>query len=174
MDKYVLHLDFEALYMGDEDIVLGYPWIKSMGTININVKNNFLNLWYKKNKITLQDVSLSKKDGPMEASKEGISESKVESDTKSMEGDEEKLQEGHNQEGKEVIDSKAQSAADLKKKIMIHIVVVYHHRYHIQTQQSSRKGCVHQHIYAPAWHHRGNQSRGAWRTIDTTGRAQVT
>jgi hypothetical protein len=34
--------------MDDMDIVLGYPWIKSMGTININVKNKFLKLWYKK------------------------------------------------------------------------------------------------------------------------------
>jgi hypothetical protein len=37
MDKYALHSYFEALDMGDEDIVLGYPWIESMGTININV-----------------------------------------------------------------------------------------------------------------------------------------
>ena len=52
MDKYVLHSDFEALDMGDEDIVLGYPWIESMGTININVQNNFLKFRYKKKKIT--------------------------------------------------------------------------------------------------------------------------
>jgi hypothetical protein len=78
MDKYVLHSDFEALDMGDEGIVLGYPWIKSMGTININVQKRFLKLWYKKKKITLQDVSLSKKYGPMEASKEVIVESEVE------------------------------------------------------------------------------------------------
>ena len=43
-----------------------------MGAININMKKKFLKLWYKKKKITLQDVSLSKKDGPMEASKEVI------------------------------------------------------------------------------------------------------
>ena len=65
MDKYVLHSNFEALDMGDEYIVLGYPWIESMGTININVQNKFLKLWYKKKKITLQDVSLSKKECPM-------------------------------------------------------------------------------------------------------------
>jgi hypothetical protein len=35
------------------DIVLRYPWIESVGTININVQKKFLNLWYKKNKITL-------------------------------------------------------------------------------------------------------------------------
>jgi hypothetical protein len=43
-----------------------------MVTININVKKKFLKLWYKKKKITLQDVCLSKKDGPMESSKEVI------------------------------------------------------------------------------------------------------
>ena len=53
MDKYVLHSDFEALDMGDEDIVLGYPWIESVGTINIYVKKKFLKLWCKKKKITL-------------------------------------------------------------------------------------------------------------------------
>jgi hypothetical protein len=96
MDKYVLHSDFESLDMGDEDVVLGYPWIESTGTIIINVQKKFLKLWYKKNKITLQDMSLSKKDGPMEASKEVIVESEVESEAESIEGDEEKLQERHN------------------------------------------------------------------------------
>lgn len=77
MDKYVLHLDFYAMDMDEVDIVLGYPWIESVGTININVQKKFLKLWYKKKKITLQDVSLSKKDGPMEASKEVIAQSKL-------------------------------------------------------------------------------------------------
>ena len=80
MDKYVLHSYFEALDMGNEDIVLGYPWIESVGTININVQKKFLKLWYKKIKITLQDVSLSRKYGPMEASKEVIVEFEVESE----------------------------------------------------------------------------------------------
>jgi hypothetical protein len=116
MDKYVLHSCFYAMDTDEVDIVLGYPWIELVGTININVKYKFLKLWYKKKKITLQDVSLSQKDGPMEASKEVIVESKVESKAKSIEGDEEKLHERHNQEPKEVIDSKAQSVVDLKKK----------------------------------------------------------
>jgi hypothetical protein len=66
--------------------------------------------------------------------------------------DEEKLQEGHNQQAKEVIDSKAQSVADLKKKEQIPIVIVYRHPHHIETQQSSRQGRVYQHIYAPVGH----------------------
>jgi hypothetical protein len=63
--------------MDEVDIVLGYPWIESMGTININLQNKFLKLWYKKKKITLQYVSLSNKYGPMEASKEVIAEYEV-------------------------------------------------------------------------------------------------
>jgi hypothetical protein len=174
MDKYLLHSYFYAMDMDGEDIVLGYPWIESVGTININMQKKFLKLWYKKKKIRLQDVSLSKKDGPMEASKEVIAKFEVESEAESTEGDEAKLQEGHNQESKEVIDSKAQSVADLKKKEQIPTIVVYRHPHHIETQQSSRQGCVHQHIYAPAGHQTGNRSRGAWRTTSTTGRAQAT
>ena len=136
--------------MDEVDIVLRYSWIESVGTININVQKKFLKLWYRKKKITLQDVSLSKKDGPMEASKEIIAQSKVESEAESTEGDEAKLQ-GHNQEA-EVIDSKAQSVADLKKKEQIPTVVLYRHPHHIEMQKSSRQGHVHQHIYAPARH----------------------
>jgi hypothetical protein len=77
MDKYVLHSYFYAMDMDEVDIVLGYPWIESVGTININVQKKFLKFWYKKKKITLQDVSLSKKYGPMEASKEVISSLKL-------------------------------------------------------------------------------------------------
>jgi hypothetical protein len=71
------------------DIVLGYPWIELVGTININVQKMFLKLWYKKKKIALKDMSLSKKDGPTEASKEVIVDFKVESEKNSIEGDEE-------------------------------------------------------------------------------------
>ena len=45
MDKYVLHLDFHAMDMDEVDIVLGYPWIESVCTININVQRNFFKLW---------------------------------------------------------------------------------------------------------------------------------
>jgi hypothetical protein len=52
----------------------------------------------------------------MEAKKYVIAEFEIESEVESIEGDEAKPQEGHNQEAKEVIDSKAQSVAYLKKK----------------------------------------------------------
>jgi hypothetical protein len=110
----------------------------------------------------------------MEDRKEVIAQSEVESEAESIEGDEAKLQEGHNQEAKEVIDSKAQSVADLKKKKQIPTIVVYRHPHHIEMQKSSRQGNVHQHIYAPTGHQTGNRSRGAWKTTNTMGRAQAT
>jgi hypothetical protein len=167
MDKYVLHSDFYAMDMDEVDIVLGCPWIESVGTININVQKKFLKLWYKKKKITLQDVSLNKKYGPAEASKAIIVESKVESETESIEGDEAKPQEGHNKEAKKVIESKEQCVAYLKKTKQIPTVVVYHHP---EKQQSSRQGHEHQHTYAPTGNQKGNQSRGTWRPTNTTGR----
>jgi len=60
MDKYVLHSNFYASYMANVDVVLGYPWMEEAGTININVQKKFLKLWYKKKKITLQDISINK------------------------------------------------------------------------------------------------------------------
>jgi hypothetical protein len=93
MDKYVLHSYFYAIDMDDVDIVLGYPWMDSVGTININVQKKFLKFWYKKNKITLQDVSLSKKEGPIEAIKVVITEFEVEYEAESTERHEEKPQE---------------------------------------------------------------------------------
>jgi hypothetical protein len=51
MDKYVLHSYFYAIDMDEVDIVLGYPWMATIGTININVENKFLKLWYKKKKM---------------------------------------------------------------------------------------------------------------------------
>ena len=62
MDKYVLHSSFYAIYMDDVDVVLGYPWMDSIDTFNINLQKKFLKLWYKKKKITLQDISLSKQE----------------------------------------------------------------------------------------------------------------
>jgi hypothetical protein len=45
--------------MDNVDIVLGYPWMQSVGTINLNIEKNILKLWYKKKKVTLQDISLT-------------------------------------------------------------------------------------------------------------------
>lgn len=60
MDKYVLHFDFYDLDIEDVDVFLGYPLMDLVGPINLNVQNKILKLWYKKKKITLQNISLSK------------------------------------------------------------------------------------------------------------------
>jgi hypothetical protein len=65
MDKYVFHSYFYVIYMDEVDIVLVYPWMTTIGTININVEKKFLKLWYNKMNVTLHDVSLSKKEGTM-------------------------------------------------------------------------------------------------------------
>jgi hypothetical protein len=49
--------------MNDVDVILGYPWIKSVGIVIVNMKKKFLKIWYKRNKITLQDMFLSKPEG---------------------------------------------------------------------------------------------------------------
>ena len=64
MGNYVLHSDFHARDMDNVDLVLGYPWIYSVGIVNLNVEKKFLHLWYKKNKTTLQYISLTKQEYP--------------------------------------------------------------------------------------------------------------
>jgi hypothetical protein len=120
--------------MDEMDIVLGYPWIESMGTININVQNKLLKLWYKKNKIALKNVSLNKKYGPTEANKEVIFDFEFESEAEFTKGVEIKPHEGHSEEAKEVINSKEQCVKYLKKKEQIPTVVIYRHPHHIKTQ----------------------------------------
>jgi len=46
--------------------------MESAGTININVQKQFLKLWYKKKKITLQDISINKQVKYMEAEAEDV------------------------------------------------------------------------------------------------------
>ena len=119
-------------------------------------------------------MSLSKKEGHMGENKEVIVESEFESEAESTKGNEAKPREGHNKEAKEVIESKAEYVADLMKKEQIPTIVVYCHPHHIEKQQSSRQGHEHQHTYAPTRNRKGNQSRGAWKTTNTMGRAQAT
>jgi hypothetical protein len=71
MDKYVLHSNFHAIDMNDVDVILGYPWMESIGTININVPKKFLsNFGIRKIKLHCKDMSLSKKEGPTGERKE--------------------------------------------------------------------------------------------------------
>jgi len=66
----VFHSDFNAMDINVVDAILGYPWMASIGTININVENKFIKLWYKKNKLTMRDLSLSNQEGPTRELKE--------------------------------------------------------------------------------------------------------
>ena len=60
MDKYVLHDDFYTSNMDNMDVVLGYPRMEVVDTLNINVQKEFLKLWYKRKKISLYDISINK------------------------------------------------------------------------------------------------------------------
>jgi len=53
MGPYVFPSYFHAIDMDDLDIILGYPWMDLVGTININVKKKIMKIWYKKNNVTL-------------------------------------------------------------------------------------------------------------------------
>jgi len=53
MDNYVLHSNFCAIDINVVDIILGYPWMETIGTVNINLEKEFVKLWYKKIKVTL-------------------------------------------------------------------------------------------------------------------------
>ena len=60
MGNNVFHSNFHVQDMDNVDMVLHYPWLDSVGTVNLDVQKKFLKLWYKKNEITLQDIFLSK------------------------------------------------------------------------------------------------------------------
>ncbi|KAH9316629.1 hypothetical protein KI387_025256, partial [Taxus chinensis] len=51
---------FYVINMDIMDIVLGYPWLEILGTININVQKKFMKIWCKRKKVTLQNIILSK------------------------------------------------------------------------------------------------------------------
>ncbi|KAH9306538.1 hypothetical protein KI387_010942, partial [Taxus chinensis] len=88
-DKYVLHSDFYALDMDGMDIVLRYPWLETLGTININVQKKFMKLWYKRKKITLQDITLSKEKSNVKLDHEDEFEDGEEGNKDELEGDDE-------------------------------------------------------------------------------------
>ena len=51
-----------------------------VGTININVQKKFLKLWYKKKKITLQDISINKQVDHREAEVENVTGTDISDD----------------------------------------------------------------------------------------------
>ena len=42
MDKYVLHSNFCVLDMDNMNIISGYPWMDSIGIVNINVQKKLM------------------------------------------------------------------------------------------------------------------------------------
>ena len=47
-----------SLWYNANDIILGAPWMETLGTFILNTKKKFLAFSYKKKKITLQDSTL--------------------------------------------------------------------------------------------------------------------
>lgn len=49
---FTLQFTVKTLFLDDSDIVLGSPWMETLGSIILNVKKKILTLSYKKKKIT--------------------------------------------------------------------------------------------------------------------------
>ena len=47
-----------SLWSFDRDIILGLPWIKTLGTFILNAKNKFLTFSYKQKRIIFQDFTM--------------------------------------------------------------------------------------------------------------------
>ena len=50
----------KSLWSSDGDLVLGLPWLKTLGTFILNDEKKFLTFPYKKKKITLSDINMKK------------------------------------------------------------------------------------------------------------------
>ena len=57
---YMVTLKFiiSFLWSFDSDIILGLPWIKTLGTFILNAEKKFLTFSYKKKRITFQDIRM--------------------------------------------------------------------------------------------------------------------
>ena len=47
-----------SLWSFDDDIILGLPWIKTLGTFILNVGKKFLTFSYNQKRITFQDITM--------------------------------------------------------------------------------------------------------------------
>ena len=153
MDKYVLHGDFYASEMDNMNVVLGYPWMEYADTININVQKKFLKLWYKKKKITLQDISINKQVKHMEAEAEDVpgtdildDEPLIINNQKQIEAEEEKVTGDDTSEEGSVVEvilekktpQQAPQQGELKKKTPWVKTSTYHHPHHPAKKQPTR------------------------------------
>jgi hypothetical protein len=55
---FVSQFTVVSLWSNEVDILLGSPWMETLGSFILNTKNKFLTFSYKKKKITLQDIKL--------------------------------------------------------------------------------------------------------------------
>ena len=55
---FISQFTMKTLVLDNSDIVLGSPWMETLGSVILNTKKKFLTFTYKKKKITLQDVNL--------------------------------------------------------------------------------------------------------------------
>ena len=51
----------KSLWSSDGDLVLGLPWLKTLGTFILNAEKKFLTFPYKKKRITLSDINMKTK-----------------------------------------------------------------------------------------------------------------
>ena len=57
----VSHFIVISLWSCDDDLILGLPWLETLGTFILNVEKKFLIFPYKKKKITLQYINMKSK-----------------------------------------------------------------------------------------------------------------
>ena len=159
MGNYVLHYDFQAQDMDNVDIVLGYPWMDSVGIVNLNVQKKFLKLWYKKKKITLQDDSLSQPTNP-KAVHDAVPTRTLEVipintlDDEPMVTntiDDTTTKEELTQDVHQTIETTPPESivAEVKKEVPLVKIASYHHPHHLARQQSFRKEGGNQQSYGP-------------------------
>ena len=145
--------------MKDVDIILGYPWMDSIGTININVQKKFLKLWYKKKKVTLQNISLATqaepKGEPTNTSTGTLEVIPIDtSDDESMvvdTKDDTSTHEDMTQDVHETTTTTPPEPQVVKVKTEAPQVKIasYHHPHHPRRQQSLRKQSGNQQSYVP-------------------------
>ena len=55
MSIFTSQLNVATIYLNEVDIILGSPWMETLGTFILNTKKKFLTFSYKKKNITLQN-----------------------------------------------------------------------------------------------------------------------
>ena len=173
--NYVLHSNLHARDMDNVDLVLGYPWIKLVGIININANKQFMKLWYKKRKINLQDIYLTKQETPNGVNEKVSTgnlevipidtlddESMVQETTDDTKAQEDMPHDGHQSEKKS---PQEPQVIELNQEAPVVKVASYDHPHHLMRQQSLGQGSgYNQPSYGPQWKHTRNQHGTTWKT----------